>query len=102
MNKSNKLVEYGLKAAEVGRILLEPAGLSIPTTPSNTRSKLMSMGAFYAPTKARPETLYLTYCAAIIDAILELYLASNNLYSQITTQWGYPIARLSSSNLRPN
>lgn len=90
MPKTNKLFEYGCKAAEVGKILLEPTALSIPTAPSNTRSKLMGMGAFYAPTKARPETLYFTYCAAIIDAILELYPASHNLYSQINAQWGTP------------
>jgi len=90
MPKTNKLFEYSLKAAKVGKILLVPSRLSIPTAASDTRSKLMSMGAFYAPTKARPETLYFTYCAAIIDAILELYRASNNLYSQIKVQWGTP------------
>jgi hypothetical protein len=87
----NKLYEYGLAAAEVGQTLIEPAGLSIPTAPSNTRSRLMSMGAFYAPTKNNPENAYFTYCAAIIDAILDLYMgASYYPYEQIKRQWETP------------
>ena len=57
------------------------------SSPSNTRTKLMSMGVLYAPL----ESYYFTICAAIIDAILELYRgASYNLYSQIVRQWGTP------------
>ena len=68
----------------------EPTRLAIPRSPSDTRRNLMSMDTFYAPTKEFPESLYLVYCAAIIDAILELYPASNDLYSRIVSQWGTP------------
>lgn len=80
MSKTNKLVEHCLKAAEDGRTLLEPSGLRIPTASSNTRTKLMSMG-----------NVYFTYCAAIVDVILDLYRgASYNPYEQIKMQWVTP------------
>ena len=86
MAKTNKLYEYGLEAAEVGRILLEPK-LAIPTATSDKRRQLFGMGTFYG---YNGPPSYLLNNAAIIDAILELYPASNNLYSQIVTQWGTP------------
>lgn len=69
------------------------ARLALQSAPSNTRSKVVSFDRVYAPTKTplgrRP--LYLIYAGAIVDAILELYPgASNNLYSQIVTQWSNP------------
>lgn len=91
MSKTNKLVEYCLKAAEDGRTLLEPSGLRIPTASSNTRTKLISMGNVYVPKKNNPENVYFTYCAAIVDVILDLYRgASYNPYEQIKMQWVTP------------
>ena len=68
------------------------ARLALQRTPSNTRSKLVSFDKVYAPIKTPLERipLYVIYDAAIIDAILELYHASNDLYSQIVMQWNNP------------
>ena len=68
------------------------ARLALQSTPSNTRSKLVSFDKVYAPTKTPlgRMPLFVIYDAAIIDAILDLYRASNNLYSQIVTQWSNP------------
>lgn len=86
----NKLYEYGIKAAEVGKTLIEPE-LVIPTTTSDKRRQLFSMGTFYA-SDGPPSYLYKN--AAIIDAILELYRgASYKPYEQITMQWGTPGCR---------
>ncbi len=83
MAKTSKLFEYGLEVAKVGKILFEPSD-------SSTRTKLMSMGNVYVP-KNNPENVYFAYCAAIIDAILDLYRgASYNSYEQIIMQWRTP------------
>ena len=76
----NKLYEYGLKAAGVGKTLIEPE-LVIPSATSDKRRQLFSMGPFYGP-DGQPSYLYKN--AAIIDAILELYPASNNLFDDST------------------
>jgi len=68
------------------------ARLALQRKPSSTRSKLVSFDKVYAPIKTPLGRipLYAIYDAAIIDAILELYQASNNLYSQIVIQWDNP------------
>ena len=48
------------------------------------------MGTFYAKTKGLPESLYFLYCAAIIDAILELCPVSKDLHLRIVNQWDKP------------
>jgi hypothetical protein len=86
MAKRSKVVKYCLDAAEVGRTLAEPK-LVIPTATSDKRRQLFSMGAFYG---YNGPSSYLYKNAAIIDAILELYPASNDLNSQIVRQWHTP------------
>lgn len=56
----------------------------IPTATSDKRARLVSYGTVY--TAKGQENRYLPCCAAILDAILELYPVSNTLYSQIITQ----------------
>ncbi len=86
----NNLYKYGLEAAEVGKTLIEPE-LVIPTAPFDKRRQLFSMGNVYVPKKNNPENPYFTYCAATIDAILDLYnYASYDPYEQIKRQWGTP------------
>lgn len=68
------------------------ARLALQNAPSSTRSELVSFDKVYAPIKTPlgRMPLYVIYDAAIIDAILELYPASYNLYSQIVIQWNNP------------
>lgn len=84
MGKIDKIFEYGFKAAGVA------TKISLTSSPSVTRESLVSLGTFYAPTKNKPENLHFVHCGAILDAILGLYHASNNLYSEIITQWHKP------------
>ena len=60
MNKTNKLVEYGLEAAKIGQILLNPE----PKTPTPQRA--LTGAAHYWPTEA----LSFANAAACVDIVL--------------------------------
>lgn len=88
--KTNKLLDYGLKAAEVGRILLE----SEPTP-----QKLYSGDKTYY---SQPEVLPFLYAMACVQVALELNPAIRPLYTEIIRAWALPGCQLAIQDFRKN